>query len=92
MAPDSIADAADLNAATKVREDATKRVEEVRLAVTTAGAKSLELYKNPLSDEARQPWEKILKAQVTQVPCKDIFKTRVPKPPKKNVWTPPVNV
>eukprot|EP00804_Cyclotella_cryptica_P024682 CCRYP_001682-RA/>CCRYP_001682-RA protein AED:0.40 eAED:0.83 QI:0/0/0/1/1/1/2/0/439 len=44
----------------------------VKLAVTTAGAKPFELYGNLLSDEARQPWEKIIKAQVTRAPWEDI--------------------
>eukprot|EP00804_Cyclotella_cryptica_P005755 CCRYP_000088-RA/>CCRYP_000088-RA protein AED:0.45 eAED:0.64 QI:0/0/0/1/1/1/2/0/155 len=41
-------------------------------AVATAGAKPFELYGNLLSDEARQPWEKIIKAQVTKAPWEDI--------------------
>eukprot|EP00804_Cyclotella_cryptica_P027463 CCRYP_008876-RA/>CCRYP_008876-RA protein AED:0.43 eAED:0.77 QI:0/0/0/1/1/1/2/0/226 len=44
----------------------------MRLAVATAGAKPFELYGNLLSDEARQPWEKIIKAQVTKAPWEDI--------------------
>eukprot|EP00804_Cyclotella_cryptica_P023290 CCRYP_000455-RA/>CCRYP_000455-RA protein AED:0.42 eAED:0.83 QI:0/0/0.25/1/0.66/0.75/4/139/237 len=35
-------------------------------------AKPFELYGNLLSDEARQPWEKIIKAQVTKAPWEDI--------------------
>eukprot|EP00804_Cyclotella_cryptica_P012800 CCRYP_010557-RA/>CCRYP_010557-RA protein AED:0.43 eAED:1.00 QI:0/0/0/1/1/1/2/0/342 len=41
-----------------------KALEDAKLAVATAGAKPFELYGNLLSDEARQPWEKIIKAQV----------------------------
>eukprot|EP00804_Cyclotella_cryptica_P007349 CCRYP_002570-RA/>CCRYP_002570-RA protein AED:0.47 eAED:0.47 QI:0/-1/0/1/-1/1/1/0/103 len=37
-----------------------------------AGAKPFELYGNLLSGEARQPWEKIIKAQVTKAPWEDI--------------------
>eukprot|EP00804_Cyclotella_cryptica_P006182 CCRYP_015269-RA/>CCRYP_015269-RA protein AED:0.39 eAED:0.69 QI:0/0/0/1/1/1/2/0/125 len=37
-----------------------------------AGAKPFELYGNVLSDEAAQPWEKIIKAQVTKAPWEDI--------------------
>eukprot|EP00804_Cyclotella_cryptica_P016268 CCRYP_005734-RA/>CCRYP_005734-RA protein AED:0.39 eAED:0.81 QI:0/0/0/1/1/1/3/0/283 len=37
-----------------------------------AGAKPFELYGNLLSDEARQPWEKIIKAQVTKALWEDI--------------------
>eukprot|EP00804_Cyclotella_cryptica_P020405 CCRYP_012622-RA/>CCRYP_012622-RA protein AED:0.45 eAED:1.00 QI:0/0/0/1/1/1/2/0/438 len=49
-----------------------KALEAAKLAVTTAGAKPFELYGNLLSDEARQPWEKIIKAQVTCAPWEDI--------------------
>ena len=45
----------------------------MKLAVTTAGAKPFKLYGNLLSDKARQPWEKILKAKVTQAPWVDVF-------------------
>jgi hypothetical protein len=38
-----------------------------------AGAKPFELYANLLADKARQPWEKILKAQVMQAPWEDVF-------------------
>eukprot|EP00804_Cyclotella_cryptica_P008271 CCRYP_020401-RA/>CCRYP_020401-RA protein AED:0.42 eAED:1.00 QI:0/0/0/1/1/1/2/0/278 len=44
----------------------------MRFAIATAGAKPFELYGNLLSDEARQPWEKIIKAQVTKAPWEDI--------------------
>ena len=49
-----------------------KALEDAKLAVTTAGEKPFELYGNLLSDEARQPWEKIIKAQVTKAPWEDI--------------------
>ena len=50
-----------------------KKVEEVKPAVAMAGAKPFKLYANLLSDKAQQPWEKILKAQVTQAPWEDVF-------------------
>ncbi len=50
-----------------------KKVEEARLVVVMAGAKPFQLYANLLADEAPQPWEKILKAQVTQAPWEDVF-------------------
>jgi len=37
-----------------------------------AGVNLFELYRNLLSDETRQPWEKIIKAQVTSSPCEDM--------------------
>ena len=66
--PDSEA----LAAAKAVYENALKAVQEAKLAVTTAGAKLFELYGNLLSDEARQPWEKIIKAQVTNSPWEEV--------------------
>ena len=38
-----------------------------------AGAYAFELYENLLSEEAMQPWEKIIKAQVTHAPWEDIY-------------------
>ena len=37
------------------------------------GAKTFELYGNLLSDKARQPWEKIIKAQVTCAPWEVVY-------------------
>jgi hypothetical protein len=37
------------------------------------GAKAFELSRNLLSDEARQPWEKIIQAQTTKCPWEDIY-------------------
>eukprot|EP00804_Cyclotella_cryptica_P026276 CCRYP_007612-RA/>CCRYP_007612-RA protein AED:0.26 eAED:0.26 QI:127/1/1/1/0/0/2/34/152 len=53
-------------------DKALKALEAAKLAVTTTGAKPFELYGNLLSNEARQPWEKIIKAQVTRAPWEDI--------------------
>eukprot|EP00804_Cyclotella_cryptica_P017627 CCRYP_006777-RA/>CCRYP_006777-RA protein AED:0.40 eAED:0.74 QI:0/0/0/1/1/1/3/0/210 len=53
-------------------DKALKALEDAKLAIATAGAKPFELYGNLLSDEARQPWEKIIKAQVTKAPWEDI--------------------
>eukprot|EP00804_Cyclotella_cryptica_P028158 CCRYP_011021-RA/>CCRYP_011021-RA protein AED:0.58 eAED:1.00 QI:0/-1/0/1/-1/1/1/0/134 len=53
-------------------DKALKALEAAKLAVTMAGAKPFELYRNLLSNEARQPWEKIIKAQVTHAPWEDI--------------------
>ena len=60
-APDVIVNTPTLTAAKKVCKEATKKVKESKLAVTTAGAKPFELYGNLLSDEALQPWEKSLR-------------------------------
>ncbi len=57
MAPDIIADVSTLAAAKKAHEEAAKKVKEVKLAVTNAGAKLFEFYRNLLSDKAQQPWE-----------------------------------
>ena len=52
---------------------ALKALEAAKLAITTAGAEAFELYGNLLADEARQPWEKIIKAQVTRTLWEDIY-------------------
>eukprot|EP00804_Cyclotella_cryptica_P028379 CCRYP_016425-RA/>CCRYP_016425-RA protein AED:0.39 eAED:1.00 QI:0/0/0/1/1/1/2/0/371 len=53
-------------------DKALKALEAAKLVVITAGAKPLELYGNLLPDEARQPWEKIIKAKGTRAPWEDI--------------------
>ncbi len=73
-----------LEASKKARDDAAKKVKEEKLMVATAGAKPFKLYANLLSDEARQPWEKILKAQVTQAPWEDVFGVTHTKTPTKS--------
>ena len=86
LVPDVSAEVAALNAAKKACDDAAKKVEEANLAVATAGAKPFELYANLLSDKARQPWEKILKAQGTQAPWEDVFGATNTEAPIKN-WS-----
>jgi len=44
-----------LVAAKSAYEKATQAVDAVKLAITMEGAKAFELYRNLLSDEARQP-------------------------------------
>jgi hypothetical protein len=85
-APDITAVATALEAAKKACEEAVKKVEEAKHVVAMAGAKPLELYANLLADEARQPWEKILKAQVMQAPWEDVFGVLHTKTPTKN-WS-----
>jgi hypothetical protein len=53
-------------------DKALKALEDAKLAASTAGMKPFELYGNLLSDKAHQPWEKIIKAQVTTAPWEDI--------------------
>eukprot|EP00804_Cyclotella_cryptica_P027897 CCRYP_003796-RA/>CCRYP_003796-RA protein AED:0.34 eAED:1.00 QI:0/0/0/1/1/1/2/0/430 len=53
-----------LSEAKALYDKALKALEAAKLAITMAGAKTFELYGNLLSDEARQPWEKIIKTQV----------------------------
>jgi hypothetical protein len=50
---------------------AKQAVEAAKLAAMTEIAKALELYGNLLSNEARQPWDKILQAQMTKCPWED---------------------
>ncbi len=62
-APDVISNTPSIAAAKKACKEATKKFEEAKLAVTTAGVKPFELYGNLLSDKARQPWRKSLRPQ-----------------------------
>jgi hypothetical protein len=55
-----------LEAAKLAYEKATEAVDDMKLGITTKGANTFKLYRNLLSDEARQPWEKILQAQTTK--------------------------
>ena len=66
-------------------KQATKAIEATKLAVTMAGAQAFKLYGNLLSDEARQPWEKVIKAQVTCAPWEDIC-GRVHNETPTNSW------
>ena len=40
----------------------------------TAGAKPFKLHYNMSSKKARQPWEKVMKAQLMQAPWEDVFR------------------
>jgi hypothetical protein len=55
----------------------------MKLAVAMEGAKTFELYGNHLSNEARQPWEKIIQAQMTKCPWEDIYGVTHDKTPTK---------
>ena len=64
----------DVLSATKVtHKKAVKVIESVKLADTMEGAEAFELYGNLFSYEARQPWEKIIKAQMTCAPWEDVY-------------------
>eukprot|EP00804_Cyclotella_cryptica_P017240 CCRYP_013145-RA/>CCRYP_013145-RA protein AED:0.36 eAED:1.00 QI:0/0/0/1/1/1/2/0/310 len=73
-APGTTADAVPpaLAEAKALYDKALKALEAAKLAVTTAGAKPFELYGNVHSNEACQPWEKIINAQVTRATWEDI--------------------
>jgi hypothetical protein len=47
------------------------------------GAKAFELYGNLLSNEARQPWEKIVQAQTIKCSWEDIYRVTHDKTPTK---------
>ena len=84
LAPDVITDAAALDAAKKACNDAAKKVEEAKLVVAMDGAKLFKQYTNLFSDKAHKPWEKILKAQVTQAPWEDVVSVTHTKTPTKD--------
>ena len=54
-------------------EKAKQAVEAAKFAIMTERVKAFKLYGNLLSNEARQPWEKIIQAQTTKCPWEDIF-------------------
>jgi hypothetical protein len=54
-----------LVAAKPAYDKAKQAVEAVKLVATTEIVKAFELYRNLLSYEARQPWDKIIQAQTT---------------------------
>ena len=58
-------------------------VDAAKLAAMTEGAKAFGLYGNPLSDEAKQPWEKIAQTQTTKCPWEDIYGVTHDKTPTK---------
>ncbi len=64
-------------------QEAAVKVQEVKLAVTTAGANPFELYDNLLSNEARQSWETVIKSQVMKAPWEDVFGNTHTKNPTK---------
>ena len=65
---------------------ALQAVEAAKLVITTEGEMAFELYGNLLSDEARQPWDKVIKAKVMQAPLDDIFGVLHTKTPTKS-WS-----
>ncbi len=83
LALDAIANIHVIVAAKKASEEDTKKVKEAKLVVAMAEAKPFELCGNLLCDEARQPWEKILKVQVMQTPWEDVFGIPHTKTPTK---------
>ena len=62
-----------LVAAKSAYEKATQAVDAVKLAILMEGEKTFKLYGNLLTDETRQPWEKIVQAQTTKCPWEDIY-------------------
>jgi hypothetical protein len=72
-----------LVAAKTAYKKAKQAVEAVKLAATMEIVKAFELYGNLLSDEARQPWEKIVQAQTTKFPWEDIYGVTYDETPTK---------
>ena len=54
-----------------------------KLAAMMEGVKAFELYRNQLSNEASQPWEKIVQAQMTKCPWEAIHKVTHDNTPTK---------
>jgi hypothetical protein len=73
-----------LVAAKSAYEKAKQALDTAKVATVTEGQKPFELYGNLLSDEARQPWDKIVQAQTTKCPWEDIFGVTCDETPTKN--------
>jgi len=76
-----------LVAAKTVCKKAKQALEAAKLAAAMEGAKTFKLYENLLSDEAREPWEKIVQAQMTKCPWEDIYGVTHDETPTKT-WAP----
>ena len=72
-----------LEAAKTACKDTVAKVEEAKIAVMAAEVKPFKLYGKLLSNEARQPWEKVINAQVTKAPWEDDFGISHNKTPTK---------
>ena len=72
-----------LEAAKLAYENAKQALDAAKLAIMTEGAKAFKLYGNLLSNEARQPWEKIIQAQMTKCPWEDIYGVTQDETPTK---------
>ena len=69
---------------TKVNhKKAVMAIDAAKLVIVTDRMKPLELYGNLLSNKARQPWEKIVKAQVTCAPWEDVYRVTHAETPTK---------
>ena len=62
-----------LVAAKSAYEKAKQTVDAAKLTTMKEIAKAFELYEHLLSNETRQPWEKIVQARTTQRPWEDIY-------------------
>ena len=72
-----------LVAAKTAYDNVKQALEATKLAAMTEIVKAFELYRNLLSDEARQPWDKIVQAQMTKCPWEDIHGVTHDKTPTK---------
>jgi len=61
-----------LVAAKSAYKKAAKALDAAKLVAMMEGVKAFKLYGNILSNETRQPWEKIVQAQMTKCPWEDI--------------------
>jgi hypothetical protein len=72
-----------LVAAKSAYKRAAQALDAAKLTVITEGANAFKLYRYLLSNEARQPWEKIVQAQMTKCPWDDIYKVTHDETPTK---------
>jgi hypothetical protein len=72
-----------LVAAKTAYDKAKQAIEAAKLAGTMEITNAFKLYGNLPSDEARQPWDKIVQAQITKCPWEDINGVTHDKTPTK---------
>ena len=77
----TIPDSEDLVVTKANNKKVIRAYEAAKLTVTMEVAKLFEVYGNLLSDKASQPWEKIIKAQVTFASWEDVYEGAHTKTP-----------
>jgi hypothetical protein len=75
----------DYSALSKAIDKATEAQSKAKSVVEHVTNRIFQLYSNFLSEEARQPWSKILAKQINLSPCKDL-RDNVHNTPRSKTW------